>query len=288
MIAFFGTGLLGANFVRAFLRRGEHVHVWNRTPERASALVPEGAVAFSDPAEAARGAARIHLSLSDDAAVDGVLERARPGIATGAGVTIVDHTTTSPTETAARAARWHARGVGFQHAPVFMGPPNALEGTGTMLASGDRAQYDALSPELAKMTGRIVYVGPEPDRAAGMKLLGNLFLMALTSGLADVFSLGKALGIGPDDVASLFQFFNPGAALEARLKRMRSADYRASWELSMARKDARLMLDEARSAGVLLAVLPAIAAEMDRWIEKGHGRNDWTVIAKDAVTPGRD
>ena len=184
MIAFFGTGLLGANFVRAFLRRGEDVHVWNRTPERASALVPEGAVAFTDPAEAARGATRIHLSLSDDAAVDGVLERARPGIATGAGVAIVDHTTTSPTETAARAARWQARGVVFQHAPVFMGPPNALEGTGTMLASGDRAQFDALSPELAKMTGKIVHVGPEPDRAAGMKLLGNLFLMALTSGLA--------------------------------------------------------------------------------------------------------
>src|SRR5262249_20988439 len=130
MIAFFGMGLLGSNFVRANRRRGETVHVWNRTAEKARALEPEGAVAFADPAEAARGADGIHVTLSDDAAVDDVLERARPGFATG--VVIVDHTTTSPTGTRARAQRWQERGVEFQHAPVFMGPQNALEGTGLM------------------------------------------------------------------------------------------------------------------------------------------------------------
>jgi 3-hydroxyisobutyrate dehydrogenase len=56
-----------------------------------------------------------------------------------------------------------------------------------------------------------------------------------------------------------------------------------SWELSMARKDARLMLDEARRAGVALEVLPAIAARMDRVIAEGHGGDDWSVIAKDAL-----
>ena len=49
----------------------------------------------------------------------------------------------------------------------------------------------------------------------------------------------------------------------------------------MARKDARLMLE---AAGGTLAVLPALAAEMDRWIAKGHAHDDWTVIGKDAVT----
>src|SRR5262245_9524 len=144
MIAFFGTGLLGAGFVRALRRRGEDVNVWNRTPAKAQALVADGARAFDDPAAAARGAARVHLTLSDDASVDEVLELARPGLAPD--VVIVDHTTTAPSGTAARAARWAERGVAFQHAPVFMGPQNALESTGVMLASGDRARYDALAP----------------------------------------------------------------------------------------------------------------------------------------------
>jgi 3-hydroxyisobutyrate dehydrogenase len=138
-----------------------------RRPTRV--LESEGATAFDEPAAAARGAARIHLTLSDDSAVDDVLERARPGFAPD--VVIVDHTTTSPSGTAARAQRWADRGVAFQHAPVFMAPQNALESTGVMLASGDRARFDALQPELGKMTGKLVYVGPRPERAAGFKLL---------------------------------------------------------------------------------------------------------------------
>src|SRR5512135_1139825 len=116
MIAFFGTGLLGANFVRALRRRGEAVQVWNRSADKARALEADGARACDTPAEAARGAARIHLTLSDDAAVDDVLERARAGFQPD--VVIVDHTTTSPSGTAARAQCWADRGVAFQHAPV--------------------------------------------------------------------------------------------------------------------------------------------------------------------------
>jgi len=282
MIAFYGMGLLGSNFVRALLQRGEDVQVWNRTTQRARALEAEGAKAFVDPAEAARGATRLHLTLSDDQAVDEVLERARPGF--GPGLVIVDHTTTSATDTRARAARWAERGVAFQHAPVFMGPQNAREGTGLMLASGERARFDALEPELAKMTGKLVYLGPAPERAAGMKLLGNSFLIAMTAGLADTFALAKALGIPAAEAGSLFDLFNPGLLLPMRVKRMVGQEFATpSWELAMARKDARLMLEEATRAEVPLAVLPAIAAEMDRWLARGHAKDDWTVIAKDWV-----
>ena len=282
MIAFFGTGLLGGNFVRALRRRGEAVQVWNRTADKARALEAVGARAFDTPADAARGAARIHLTLSDDAAVDDVLERARAGFAPG--VVIVDHSTTSPTGTAARAERWAERGVAFQHAPLFMGPQNALESTGLMLASGDRARFDALAAELSKMTGKLVWLGDQPERAAGMKLLGNLFLMCFTTGLAEMLALAKALDIPAGDAASLFDTFNPGLTIGARLQRMLAADFsHPSWELSMARKDARLMLEEAERAEVPLAVLPAIAREMDRFIARGHGGDDWVVLAKDAL-----
>lgn len=277
MIAFFGMGLLGSNFVKALRRRGEAVHVWNRTAEKAKVLEADGAVAFDDPAEAVRGASRLHLTLSDDAAVDAILERALPGLSPG--VIIVDHTTTSATGTAERAKRWADRGIAFQHAPVFMGPQNALESTGIMLASGERARFDALEPALAKMTGQLIYLGPQPERAAGMKLLGNLFLMAVTTGLADTLALAKALGIPHSDVEALFTWFNPGTSVGARLKRMTGGNHsRPSWELAMARKDAGLMIVEAERAEVPLAVIPAIAAEMDRWIAKGHGNEDWTVL----------
>ncbi|MBX3229042.1 MAG: NAD(P)-dependent oxidoreductase [Labilithrix sp.] len=275
-VAFFGTGLLGTGFVRALRRRGEAVHVWNRTPEKARVLEADGAIVFDDPAAAARGADRVHLSLSDDAAVDDVLARAE----LAADAVIVDHTTTTATGTKERVARWSR----FVHAPVFMGPQNAHESTGMILVSGERARVDPVRPHLEKMTGKVLDLGERPDAAAAFKLFGNLFLMFFTSGLSEVFTLARALDVEPRAAASLFEHFNPGLTIGGRIDRMLGADWsKASWELAMARKDARLMLEEAARGGRPLPMLPAIVAQMDALIAEGHGRSDWTVIAKDAI-----
>ena len=283
MIAFYGMGLLGSNFVRALSRRGEAVQVWNRSEAKARALeVLPGVTACSDPEEAARGATRLHLTLSDDAAVDEVLARARPAIAQRA--VIVDHSTTTAQGAAERARIWAERGAPYLHAPVFMGPQNAHDATGLMLASGPRALFDSVSGELAKMTGKLHFMGESPDSAAAFKLMGNLFLMFLTEGLADMLALGKAMGVEPAQAATLFEMFNPGNSIPARIKRMTDASFSApSWTLEMARKDARLMIDEAGRGGVTLPALPAIAAHMDALIARGHGADDWTVIASDFV-----
>ena len=197
---------------------------------------------------------------------------------------LVDHTTTSPTGTRARAALWRERGVAFQHAPVFMGPQNALESTGLMLASGPEERVSQLRPELEKMTGKLVYFGPEPERAASFKLLGNLFLMFMTAGVAEMLTLAKALDVKPEEAIALFESFNPGAMVGVRAKRMVAGEFASpSWELGMARKDARLMLEEGERGGAPLPMLPAIAATMDRFLARGHAHDDWTVIASDAL-----
>ncbi len=270
--------------MRALRRRGEDVQVWNRTHEKARALEGVGARAYEEPAAAARGAVRVHLTLSDDAAVDDVLERARPGIAEGA--LVVDHTTTTASGCVERVARWNEHGIRYVHAPVFMGPQNALESTGIMLVSGERARVEAVKPALAPMTGKVVDLGDRADKAAAFKLLGNLFLMFMTGGLAEVFALARALEVEPADAATLFEHFNPGTTLGARAQRMLAGTFaEPSWELSMARKDARLMEEEARRAGTSLPMLPAIAARMDAMLARGHAHDDWTVIALDALAP---
>jgi 3-hydroxyisobutyrate dehydrogenase len=282
MVAFLGMGLLGANFVRAMINRGEKVQVWNRTASKAAALEQYGAIAKATPAEAVQGAGRIHLTLKDDASVDEVLAIAAPGLQPGA--VIIDHTTTSVEGAIQRTNEWKSRGFIYLHAPVFMGPPNALESTGYMLVSGDQQVVERFTPILSKMTGKLLNFGPETGRAAAMKLLGNLFLVAFTTGIADTLMLAKGMQIPVSDLTMLFDNWNPAVLLPGRLKRMTSGNYsNPSWELSMARKDTGLFLREAQKGGVTLAVIPAIAAEMDRWIAKGHGNDDWTVIAKGSL-----
>jgi len=276
MIAILGTGLLGSGFTTAARRRGEDVQVWNRTPDRAKALEAVGAKAFADAASAVRGASQIHIVVSDDAAVDSVLEAAKAGLEPGA--LVIDHTTTSTEGARTRTARTD---ITYVHAPVFMGPKNAAESTGLMLLSGERARVERVKPLVAPMTGKVVDFGERVDAAAAFKLMGNLFLMAMTAGCADMLGLAKAMGVSGEDAAGLFEHFNPGTMAAGRTKSIAAGKFdQPSWELKMARKDARLMQGEAAAAGVELGVLPAIAAWMDASIEAGDASKDWTVIAK--------
>ena len=285
MKAFLGMGLLGSHFVRAMIKRGDELQVWNRTTFKATELEKYGAKAFRNVADAVKGAEIIHVTLKDDASVNEVLEAASIGINKGA--VIIDHTTTTKEGAIQRTKQWKERGILYQHAPVFMGPANALESTGFMLVSGDEDLIRKLEPELSKMTGKLLHFGSEAGRAAAIKLIGNTFLVCFTIGIRDTLSLGKVLDVPLDDINTLFESWNPGAQLPARLKRMTDGDYtNPSWELNMARKDTGLFLQAAAKAGTELALIPGAAALMDQWIEKGYGNNDWTVIAKDSI-PGQ-
>ncbi|HTW84923.1 MAG TPA: NAD(P)-dependent oxidoreductase [Candidatus Sulfotelmatobacter sp.] len=278
MIAYLGTGLLGTGFVQKLLERGETVHVWNRTPAKARALEADGAKAFDDPRDAVRGAARIHLTLSDDAAVDGVLERLADAIP--AATLVIDHTTTAPTPTGERVARWRQRGRTFVHAPVFMGPRNAREATGLMLLSGDPAVRAAVLPLLQPMTGKVIELGDDPTRGASFKLFGNLVILVASGGLADMFALARSLGIDARDAGTLFDEFNPGGFIGYRAKSIAEERFSPpSFELAMARKDARLMIEEAARHGTTLDVLPAVAALQDRYLKAGFGADDSGIVA---------
>lgn len=282
MKAFLGMGLLGSNFVKAMLQKGETVQVWNRTATKAKALEQYGAKAFDNSVEAVQDADSIHVTLKDDATVDEVLAAASKGFQPGA--IIIDHTTTSVKGAIQRTRYWKSKGFTYLHAPVFMGPQNALESTGFMLVSGDQAVIEKHSLALATMTGKLINFGEQEGKASALKLSGNLFLLSLTAGLADALALAKVHGIAPSDLLTLFNTWNPGAAVPARLKKITEATFNEpSWELNMARKDAGLMMDAATEASTTLTVIPGIAKVMDQWIAKGHGRDDWSVIAKDSL-----
>ncbi len=279
MKAFLGIGLLGAGFVRAMINKGNEVQVWNRTASKAKELEQYGAKAFDNIVEAVKNAEVIHLALKDDATVDEALLKAEVGLKPGA--IIVDHTTTSIEGAQHRTEKWKSKGFQYQHAPVFMGPKNALESTGFMLVSGDQNLITKLESPLSDMTGKLLNFGEEVGKAAAIKLTGNLFLVGFNGALADAIAFSNSIGISSDELSNLFEEWNPGNSLPARLKRMAGEDFSGpSWRLEMARKDTGLFLKEAGRKGIKLNVIPGVAALMDKWIEKGYGKEDWTIIGK--------
>lgn len=279
-VTFLGTGLIGGGLAQAAALRGDRVTVWNRTRSKAAALAAHGARVAESPAEAVRGAERVHLALPDDAAVDALLEECGPALGEAR---VVDHSTTSPAGTLARATRLESRGIRYLHAPVFMSPALCKSAGGLMLAAGPRPLFDELSAALAKMTGKLHWVGERRELAAAYKLFGNAMILTITAGLADVYAMAGRLGIPAVDAHAFFSVFNPGGVISFRGTNMAQGNYAPSFELTMARKDARLMLEVAE--GARLAVLPAIAERMDELIARGLGQGDLGVLAVDAVPP---
>jgi 3-hydroxyisobutyrate dehydrogenase-like beta-hydroxyacid dehydrogenase len=226
-----------------------------------------------------RGAARVHLVLKDDAVVEEIIDALRPGL--DAEAIIVDHTTTQPTRTAARAKRLAAEGVRYLHCPVFIGPAAARQGKGTILAAGPRALFEQIQPALARMAERVNYLGDRPDLAAVYKLCGNAFIIGISGVVADVLTIAAAADVPAADAMKVIQLFDPAGIIAGRGSAMASGNYAPSFELTMARKDVRLMIETA--ADMPLATLPRLAARMDEMIAQGHGAEDLAVIGKDAV-----
>jgi 3-hydroxyisobutyrate dehydrogenase len=277
--AFLGTGLLGSAFVEAAAGRGEQVVVWNRTRAKADALTRFGARAADSAADAVRGAGRVHLVLKDDAVVERVIEALRPAL--GANVVIVDHSTTQPVLTAERSRRLNAEGVRYLHCPVFIGPAAARQGKGTILAAGPRDAFDEVKDALERMAPRVEYCGERPDLAAVYKLCGNAFLIGLVALVADVFSVAGGSEVEAHDALRVLGFFDAGAVLTGRGRHMADRNYAPSFELAMARKDVRLMLEAAGERP--LSALPGIAARMDALIAKGHGEEDMAVLGAESI-----
>ncbi len=280
-IAWLGTGLMGSGFVEALCKRGETMTVYNRTFEKAKMLEAHGARAVADVRDAVAGVSRVHLMLGDDASVDATL--AQIAGALEPGTIVIDHTTVAPHPTVARFATMRERGIAFAHAPVFMGPAAARDAGGVMLCAASQTVFTEIESELGKMTSHLWYVGERPEKAAALKLAGNEMLFFLTAGLADAFATAKAAGLEAHETFELFEHFKPGGAIDLRGKMMADGDFAARFELTMARKDARLMTETAAAGGTTLRVLPAIVARMDALIAAGHGDADMAVFGIDTV-----
>ncbi|AMP13862.1 NAD(P)-dependent oxidoreductase [Collimonas pratensis] len=278
-IAFLGTGLLGSAFAEAAAKRGDTVTAWNRSIDKVQALSQFGVKAAATPAEAVRSASRVHIVLKDDAVVEEVIAATRGELS--ADTILIDHTTTLPALTAARAARLHAAGIKYLHCPVFMGPPAARNAQGSMMVAGPKALFESVQGELAKMTGRLEYMGERADLAAANKLFGNAVIIGLSAVMADVLTLAQASDVSGEDAIKLLGLLDLNGMVAGRGVNMAKGNFSPSFELAMARKDVRLMLET--TAKRPMAALPAVAARMDQLIAEGLGAKDASVLGIDAV-----
>ena len=162
-----------------------------------------------------------------------------------------------------------------------MGPAAARNAKGSMMVAGPRDLFERVEADLARMTGRLEYMGERPDLAALNKLFGNAMIVGIIAITSDVLAMAQASGVEPEQAIKLLRQLDLNEMVARRGGNMVKGNFAASWELAMARKDVGLMLETIGDGP--MAALPAIAARMDQLIEAGHGAKDANAMAIEAI-----
>jgi 3-hydroxyisobutyrate dehydrogenase len=241
-----GTGTMGAGMVRSLRRAGIAVRMWNRDGAKARALTDTGAEAFESPAEAAEGADVVLTIVFDADAAIGVIRQARP-----AEGTVWLQCTTVGVEGAERTIDV-ARDLGLVlvDAPVLGTRKPAEEGTLTVLASGPESARDVVAPVLEAIGSRTLWTG-EAGAGSRLKMACNAWLFMVTAGAAQSIALARGLGLDPADFLAAIE----GGAMDSPYAHVKGAnmikgEHPLSFGLTGAAKDARLIRDALRSAGL--------------------------------------
>jgi 3-hydroxyisobutyrate dehydrogenase-like beta-hydroxyacid dehydrogenase len=106
-------------------------------------------------------------------------------------------------------------------------------------------------------------------------------IIGMSAVMADILTIAQASSVAAEDAVKLFGLLDLNAIAAGRGANMAKGNFNPTFELVMARKDVRLMLETCGDRP--MAALPAVAARMDQLIAAGHGGKDPGVLGIDAL-----
>lgn len=278
-IAVLGTGIMGRPMAANLLAHGFRVRAWNRTSAKARPLAEQGAEVCATPREAATGADAVLTMLAEGDVVeqvmsgpDGVLSLDRPPPLWVQASTVGVDATSRLVELAESAA------LTFVDAPVLGTKQPAEQGKLVVLAAGADSALAECAPIFDAIGGRTLLVG-EAGAASRLKLVVNAWVLAVTAATAQSVALAQALDLDPN----LFLDSIEGGALDVPYAHVKGAamiegEYPPSFPVTLAAKDAQLVLDAGERTGVDLAVTRAALHQLARAVELGHQDADMAAL----------
>jgi len=279
-IAILGLGLMGTEIARNLLSKGNEVHGYNRTREKARPLVEHGLVFHLSPREAVGNADVVITILSDQDAVSEVAfgENGFVGSMQHGGVWI-DMSTILSEKSIEHAKVCDAKGIERLDAPVVGGPQRAYKGELLVMVGGRRNVFDKHAAFLGTLGNQVVYVG-EAGSGHSMKLAFNLYLAVLATGFSEALTLAQKLGIsGKDFVDLVNKTHHKNSYTENKGPLVVEKDFTPTFTLEMMRKDLALVEEEKLIRRISLPVASSVLALYTAAMNEGYSKLDYSSIA---------
>jgi 3-hydroxyisobutyrate dehydrogenase len=203
-VGMIGIGNMGGRMTRRLVGAGITVVGHDPVAGRAEEA---GAEPVGDPAEVARRARVVLLSLPDSHVVEPVVRSVLPVAAEG--TTIVDLSTASPGSTTALHDEAKTRGVRYIDAGISGGAAAAEKGTLTIMAGGDPDALAELGWVFTPFAAAVHHMGPS---GAGhtAKLLNNFLNAVSLAAAAEVMVAGRKAGL---DLSQLLEVINSSSGV---------------------------------------------------------------------------
>ncbi len=279
-IAFLGLGIMGSRMAANLPAAGFDLTVWNRTRSKAERFCAEHRAELAEtPAAAAADAEIVVTMVVDGEQVEQVL-LGDQGVAQHArdGLLCVDCSTIGPSATRAIAAPLAERGIAMVDAPVTGSAPRAQDGTLTIMAGGEPADFDRARTVLDAMGKLIVYAGPL-GHGQMVKLINNAVAATNAAVVGQALVVGAKAGLDLDALVEVMRAGSGGSAmLELKAEPMRRHDYTTLFKLDHMLKDVRLCLDEGQVTGAPFPFAALTREILTAAAGGGHGDEDFAAL----------
>jgi 3-hydroxyisobutyrate dehydrogenase len=279
-IAFIGLGVMGAGMASRLAENGYDVAVYNRTRSKAEEVGELGARVADSPADAAREADVVMLSLADQNVVSKLLFEADGVFETlGEGGYLLDMSTVPPDFARELAERAGEAGYRALDACVLGNPFHARQGELRVMAGGAEDDFRAVEPLLEAVGKEVTYLG-ESGMGATMKLVLNMLMGVQMPALAEAVVFGERAGLDRDKILEMISksgYSSPVMSFRCAIMGQRNFEL-AAFKLGLMRKDMTLVLGESQKLGVPMPVSESAYAMLTAAQQQGLGDLDVAAI----------
>jgi 2-hydroxy-3-oxopropionate reductase len=274
-IAFIGLGIMGSPMAVHLAEAGHTVAGYNRTPDRAAALVSAGGRAAESVQDAVADASVVCVMVPDSpdvqavlAGAGGVFDSAKPG------TLIIDFSSIRPDVTMALADQAREHGFKLLDAPVSGGEAGARNAALSIMVGGAAEDFAEARPLLDVVGRTVVHVGPSGSGQT-VKAANQLIVAANIQALAEAVVFLEAYGV---DTAAALEVLGGGlagsAVLDQKRTNMLTRSFDPGFRIELHHKDLGIVTAAAREAGVVVPLGSLVAQLMVSARANGDGGLD--------------
>jgi 3-hydroxyisobutyrate dehydrogenase-like beta-hydroxyacid dehydrogenase len=273
-----GAGNIGGAIAANLVADGHAVLVHDADHARMRELVAAGAGPAASPAAVAERSEITFTSLPSPAVMEAVALRWLDGAPPG--TVLVDLTTNAPATVRAVGRRLAAAGRHLLEAPLTGGAPGAQARMLVFMVGGERAIYERCLPLLEKLGRAVFHVG-ELGLGNTAKLVNSLLAFSAVWSSLEGLAVAAKAGI---DLRTLIEVVRTGGAgnffTDRMVEGINERGRPTQFALSLAAKDAGLLVDVARELGVPVPMAAGVAQALVGAVAAGLGDRDFTDLVE--------